>query len=31
VLYAKKNGDEEECASIVLGGDKINVEEACVS
>ena len=31
VLYAKKTGNEEECASTVLGGEKITVEEACVS
>ena len=31
MLYAKKTGDEEECAATVLGGEKITVEEACVS
>ena len=31
VLYAKKTGDEEECTAAVLGGEKITVEEACVS
>ena len=31
VLYAKKTGDEEDCAATVLGGEKITVEEACVS
>ena len=31
VLYAKKTGDEEECATTPLGGNKISVEEACVS
>ena len=31
VLYAKKTGDEEECAATILGGEKITLEEACVS
>ena len=30
MLYAKKTGDEAECALAVLGGDNISVEDACV-
>ena len=31
VLYSKKTGDVEENTSHLLGGDKITLEEACVS
>ena len=30
-LCEEKTGDEEECAAVVLGGEKINVTDACVS
>ena len=31
VLYSKKTGEVEENTSNLLGGDKITLEEACVS